>query len=456
MVSLSEGKAGRVIASNKRFCAMLGVKPDECANRPLREFLPRYARRRIEGQIEGCVEGATPVETVQPFDLDGVTRWWRIVAHPILNAKGRPGAILLTCLEISEKVKLENELKVANMRFGAVIQSAYDGIVSVDGNQRIRLFNAAAEEMFGYSAEEVVGRHLSILIPQSHHEAHARHFSQFAGSPIQSRQMFERGGRITGVAKDGAVFPVEISIAKIEVNGATEFTAVVRDISERARLMDQLQQQATVDLLTGLLNRRAFYDRSDELVAFAKRHETPLSVVMMDIDRFKLINDSHGHAAGDAVLSAMAAAGRGVIRESDVFARLGGEEFAIMLPMSDERQAALLADRLRERIERCDFDADWKEHDPIPFTVSFGVASLGDDGIDGALKRADKALYASQAERAQLRQDLVRLIGGGCCARPSGRRGAAGHSPCSRLNRRRLPVWRNGAVPASITSAWAL
>lgn len=400
VIDLREGNAGRVVACNCQFRNMLGMRTGEGPGRPLREFVPRYAWRDVMSQIEECARCVAPVETVQPFDLQGQARWWRISAQPIVNGAREPTAILLTCIEITEKVELEEALKTANSRFGAVIQSAYDGIVTIDRDHRIKLFNAAAEEMFGYRADEVVGMPLDMLIPARYRGRHEQHVEQFAGSPIQSRQMFERGGRISGVAKDGTEFSVEVSIAKIQVDGSTEFTAIVRDISERARLIDELRRQATVDLLTGLLNRRAFYDRASDTIALARRHDHPLSVLMIDLDCFKETNDAQGHAAGDAVLRAAAAAGRSVLRKTDIFARIGGEEFAVLLPETGEEQAALLAERLRRTIEEARFEHDWDDIDPIAFTASIGVAPClkEDELIDDGLKRADRALYAAKRE----------------------------------------------------------
>lgn len=398
IVELSNGVAGQLVGCNQRFCGMLKLDKTMADNCLLRDIIPRYAWRQLNEQINVCVKSAAPVEFVQPLDVDDGTRWWRIVIHPVTDNGRTPIAILLTCLDITDKVELENKLKVANVRFSAVIQSAYDGIITVDSDQRICLFNAAAEEMFGYDCEEIIGQPLAILIPETHREKHEHQVRQFKGSPIQSRQMFERGGRITGLRKDGGTFPVEISISKIDVDGATEYTAVVRDISEQARLIDQLHNQAKTDQLTGLLNRRAFMERAAQEIAISHRYTHPLAVLMIDIDHFKRVNDQYGHDAGDIVLTAMARAGNGVLRKSDVFARIGGEEFAVLLPMTGEKEAFILAERLRETIDKGRFKMDWKKYDPIPFSVSIGVALLeADDAvIDDALKRADNALYTAK------------------------------------------------------------
>lgn len=396
-VSVEGDTSGCIIGCNQQFCAMLNVDKKDAVGRTLRELLPRYARRPFDDQIRGCTDRRSPVEIVQALDLGHETRWWRIVAHPITVSSSKIEFVFLTCVDITDKVNLENDLKIANIRFSAVIESAYDGIIAVDSKQRIQLFNAAAEDMFGYSAQEIIGEHLSTLIPHEYRDGHTSHMNQFKNSPIVSRQMFERGGRIKGLAKDGTTFPVEISISKIDVEGATEYTAVVRDISERVRLIDQLRDQATVDSLTGLLNRRAFMDRAEREIALSQRHKQPISVMMIDIDKFKLINDTHGHDGGDMVLKAMAAACASAFRNTDIYARLGGEEFSGLLPVTGMAEAMIVAERLRKVIANAEFKMDWKSYEPIPFTISIGVAQTDStESIAEVLKRADTALYAAK------------------------------------------------------------
>ncbi len=133
--------------------------------------------------------------------------------------------------------------------------------------------------------------------------------------------MNERG-RIYGQHRDGSLLPVEIAISKINVNGVIEFTAIIRDIADRVHLMDLLQKQAVTDELTGLPNRRSFMDTAENMF----RADDKVSLFILDIDKFKKVNDTYGHDAGDEVLKALAEAGRASSRQFDVFARLGGEE----------------------------------------------------------------------------------------------------------------------------------
>ncbi|MDP3287686.1 MAG: sensor domain-containing diguanylate cyclase, partial [Methyloversatilis sp.] len=288
---------------------------------------------------------------------------------------------------------LHRALEVSTSRFRSVVDAAYDAIVTVDQQQRITLFNRAAEHLFGYEQAQMLGQPLEALIPEQHREHHGDYVHQFARSPVKSREMNERN-RIYGQHQDGTRIPVEIAISKINVDGGVEFTAVVRDITDRVHLMDVLQKQAASDALTGLPNRRDFALRAAELMKSTK----PFSVLMLDVDHFKRVNDSHGHDIGDEVLRLLARVGAATVRHRDIFARLGGEEFVVALPDTDAAQALNMGERLRAVFEEQDFDHEWKSGQPVPFTVSIGVATRvdGETDLEALLKRADQALYRAK------------------------------------------------------------
>lgn len=197
---------------------------------------------------------------------------------------------------------------------------------------------------------------------------------------------------IHGRQRDGTLIPIEIAISKIQVNGVMEFTAVIRDIADRVRLMELLQRQAETGELTGLFNRRAFADLAQTLLP----PKASLAPLMFDIDHFKQVNDTHGHDRGDDVLRMMAGTVAQRLRQGDIFARMGGEEFAALLPGATIAEAQAEAEKLRPTFERQEVEG-WKGP-PIPFTVSIGVTACteADRDIWPALKRADTALYAAK------------------------------------------------------------
>jgi len=173
---------------------------------------------------------------------------------------------------------------------------------------------------------------------------------------------------------------------------------VSTDITELNELREELLRQSRTDSLTGLFNRRFFLEVASRELARSRRYGEPLSVMLIDIDHFKHINDTHGHHAGDRVLCEMASLCAGQIRTSDVLARIGGEEFAVLLPNTVVEDGRKLAERLRTRVETTEHTGDWQGG--IRHTISIGLAALGrDDGdFERLLMRADKALYRAKNE----------------------------------------------------------
>lgn len=170
---------------------------------------------------------------------------------------------------------------------------------------------------------------------------------------------------------------------------------LLAEVEERRQLEERLRDLAMTDALTGAANRRAFLAAAEREYARARRYRLPLAVVAIDIDHFKRINDTFGHAAGDVALQALAATCDDQIRASDYFGRLGGEEFAILLPETDREPAMALAERLRVCVAALRVTA---EDAVITMTSSFGVAMLapGDAEASNLLRRADEALYAAK------------------------------------------------------------
>ena len=178
---------------------------------------------------------------------------------------------------------------------------------------------------------------------------------------------------------------------------AVRLVGTVQDITHAKLLELELTRQAHVDFLTGLSNRRYFMDLSDHELSRAVRYRTPLSLFMLDIDYFKQVNDTHGHKAGDSVLKKLAEICRQTLREMDIIGRVGGEEFAILLPETDLTEAVEVAERLREKVAAARVPQEGGGL-PLRFTVSIGVASLSstEDNLDVLLSAADQALYQAK------------------------------------------------------------
>ncbi|SMG56398.1 sensor domain-containing diguanylate cyclase [Paraburkholderia susongensis] len=388
-----------ISACNDQFIQMTGGRPGSIRSfpAPLDTLVPNYARTEFRQKIHECFDSGVAQELEQAYDLRDGTHWWRLSLKPLrpTRTEGDPSApeILVTGLEITSKMLLSHELELTTSRFRSVVDAAYDAIITIDQQHCITLFNRAAENLFGYQASEMLGQPVTQLIPERYRANHPQYVHQFARSPVRSRQMDERN-RVYGQHQDGSLLPVEIAISKINVGGLIEFTAVIRDITDRVRLMDLLQKQAVTDELTGLPNRREFIETVETLFGT----DIKLSVFIMDIDFFKKINDTYGHDIGDDVLRALAKVMMSADRRIGVFARWGGEEFVAAMPGVDIREAAGIAETLRSTIEQQNFEHNWRLGKPVSFTVSIGVTEQlpGEHDVEAIVKRADLALYRAK------------------------------------------------------------
>ena len=286
------------------------------------------------------------------------------------------------------------ELKRSEERNRAIVNSALDCIITIDAQDRIVEFNPAAEATFGYASNHVIGRRLAeLLVPRPLRKMH------YAGLRRQLKTGDPNilGTRIetTALRSDGSEIPVELAIIRVEQEGAPLFTAFLRDITEQRRMQQELQQRASQDTLTGLDNRHTF-EQALRRMLHEEVHQGHC-LMFMDLDRFKLVNDTSGHAAGDELLKQLAALLRATVQEDAVLARLGGDEFGLLLETCDIEGARATAQTLLQAVN--DFRFYWE--DKI-FTIgmSIGIVAVGDHGTDAShlLSLADAACYRAKEE----------------------------------------------------------
>lgn len=210
-------------------------------------------------------------------------------------------------------------------------------------------------------------------------------------------------GEVRVVHGKGEVFSLGVgkqtkvigTIQDIREHDQTKMLGVIQDITERKELQSKLEEQANTDFLTGCDSRRHFLEHAENELLRIRRYGGEMSMLMLDLDHFKTINDKHGHQAGDTVLKTLVQVCQGLLREVDVMGRIGGEEFAIMLPETGSGRALEVADRLCQAVAAAEIPLDAAA--PLHVTTSIGVASLAEDHhIDQILNRADSALYKAK------------------------------------------------------------
>jgi diguanylate cyclase (GGDEF)-like protein/PAS domain S-box-containing protein len=276
-----------------------------------------------------------------------------------------------------------------------LLMTAGEGIFGVDMENTTTFVNPAAQNMLGYTSDELVGRRVHALI----------HGRRPDGSPYPetecpiSQTLWDgkpRSHEDSLIRRDGSYLPVHMTVSPInEGDECVGAVIVFRDITELKEKEAALTLLARTDTLTGLVNRRYFIEQLDAEISRWRRTGQPSALLMIDLDAFKQVNDTWGHAAGDEVLKHFSEVLRRSLRRVDVPGRIGGEEFAVLLPDSDAEHARAAAERLRGNIEN---EPAVTGFGGITVTVSIGVTLLHecDESADQPLLRADQALYRAK------------------------------------------------------------
>lgn len=274
------------------------------------------------------------------------------------------------------------------------------GYHSIDPQGRIIRINQTELRWLGRTRDEVIGRPITDFFTEAGKASFKERIARFLAQGHIEDLEFEL------VRPDGSLLPVLISATLIRDNDGHPIMSrsTVYDITERKKLERRLEELSNHDALTGLSNRRHFYELAAQEIQRATRLGSPLAVAMLDVDHFKRVNDQHGHATGDLVLKTLSATCRAVLRQVDVVARFGGEEFVLLLPHTGLETAISVLERLREVLGHKQVETTTGA--PLGFTVSIGLTLMqaGESDVDAMLARADAALYeAKRLGRNQVR-----------------------------------------------------
>ena len=298
---------------------------------------------------------------------------------------------LNTRIEEVEKARTElflrsREFEQSQKRFHSLANAAFEAILIHD-KDIILDANDNALTLYGYSREELLAMKLIELV---HHKSLKRVAESLADSSPDD--YFEA----KNIRKDGSKFSVEMHSKAILLHDKISHVTAVRDITDRKAMENELKRLARTDELTSLHNRRYFMELGESELTRAVRYDLPVAVLMLDIDHFKSINDTYGHETGDRALKAFSCACLSATRTSDIFGRLGGEEFAFFMPETSASAANKVAERLRETVAL--IRVATTSGKSISMTVSIGLTELleNDSNMDAVLHRADQAMYQAK------------------------------------------------------------
>jgi diguanylate cyclase (GGDEF)-like protein/PAS domain S-box-containing protein len=378
---------GAIRYANQRALALFEADRVPLVGKNSRDFyVDPVEREAIARELEllGRVENVV-------VRLKTLSSWpfWALLSAQRLSYHGEDCAFVglsdITAQKIAEGAVRRSEQNVR-----ALFAASPIAMVLVRSEDSTVLFgNKRCADLFGFTLEELQGK----KSPDYYVDPKAR-------DRVIGRVMAE--GQVDGEVvlmrrSSGEQFWALLSARAIEFEGAPALLAGISDITPQKRLEERLRELAMHDELTGLYNRRHFIELAEAELARVRRTGTPLSLVMVDIDHFKRVNDFFGHAIGDLALKELASAMRETLRGSDVPARFGGEEFVLLLTDTGLEGALSVTERLRERVGRAEVPAG--QDRVARFTISAGVAELAaGESFESVLARADEALYRAKAE----------------------------------------------------------
>ena len=388
--------AGNYTFANDSLCRSLGYTMEELIGMNSKAIHTREEFKKILEEYKKIYSTGQPIKALSSTFVrkDGSHGFAEISAFPMRNEKGEIIGFRGVSHDVTERVRMEEALKQSEERYRTILAEIEEGYYEVDLAGNIKFVNRAACRQFGYSEQELIGSNYRIYVPKEDVKGVYRAWNKVyrTGQPLKSYPF-------ATIRKDGTQIFVENSVSPLrdKTGKIMGFRAVSRDVTQRKQFEQKLADMATHDSLTGLPNRNLLSDRLTMGLALSRRNGNRLAVLMLDLDRFKMINDTMGHAVGDELLKAVAERLTGVTRKSDTVSRIGGDEFVLVLPhISSADDAAKLAQRVLDVFQEPFIFDDHR----LGITTSIGIAVYPDHGkdIEILLKNADNAMYQAKEQ----------------------------------------------------------
>jgi diguanylate cyclase len=409
MVAFMKDDIGRMVYVNEPCARKFNIPASDWIGKTDEQLFPEhYAQSWRENDLRVMESGRTHELLETSPSLDGKTSSWAMFKFPVEDAYGNLylGGV---GIDVTEKVEAERALRASEAKFRTVVNRLNDGIYFLDPETlRIVDANSSFEEMLGFTEEELRGMSKADLFSEESGTNQAALVASNLKTALKT--MREAGRCFLGHRKyrrkNGTAIDVEVRSTLVEDSGRELICFVVRDMTAQLAHEDQLfryqvnledanrqlRSLATTDGLTGVKNRTSFNERFAEEFDRASRFGRPLSFILLDVDHFKLYNDTFGHPAGDDVLRDVAKLLQATARSTDFVARYGGEEFALILPDTDYNGAMVMAERCRREVA----SGPWNKR---VITVSVGVSTYcaQTGSVSDLIKMADEALYRSKS-----------------------------------------------------------
>lgn len=326
---------------------------------------------------------------------DGI-KWIQTRGEVIRNSEGKPISVFGMTWDITEDKKLLQALSTQRERLHTTLKSIGDAVIVTNEYGHITFINPIAEKLIGCRSNDAIGRELYDIC-KIISEADGKQLENPVEKCLTIKQPTKLDEEAILINKQGIRFFIQNSTSPIILPSGdlTGCVLVLQDITMNRNLQEELKHQATHDVLTGLINRREIERKVSHVINNTRNSGNQHSLLFVDLDKFKIVNDTAGHAAGDELLKRLAAILQEAVRESDTVARLGGDEFAIMLPECDPDNAKTIADSIVHKFKNLNFQWNDKAYE-IGASIGIVNFSTGALSLEEVLSRADNACYSAK------------------------------------------------------------
>ncbi|MDO9422499.1 MAG: EAL domain-containing protein [Herminiimonas sp.] len=386
-------KDGRYLYGNHGLDKAFGVEKGFSIGKLDTELIPFQVAHKLREMETRVLDANTALQEIEVMSMPTGVTYWLSTKFPLLGENNNSRHIGGIAIEVTERMKVEQDLLLRTR----AIEACVNPIVIVDTaapGMPLIYVNGAFETITGYTSEEAIGRNCRFLQGTDTDQP------ELGKLRAAIREQRPASVLLRNYHKDGSMFLNELYIAPVsetvDGSGAGHFVGVLYDVTQIKRYQEDLEHQANYDTLTGLANRNLLNERTQQALIQARRHDQFLSLVFIDLDNFKLVNDSMGHGAGDELIANVGSRLQTCIRDGDTVARIGGDEFVLLLTNQNPGDSNLT---VMQRIQRELVKPMLIRGQELVVTCSMGIARFPDDGEDSEslLANADAAMYRAKS-----------------------------------------------------------